>query len=252
MRKARTIWVVAVAVLAGSLLAACSGGGAGQAFTVYAPSSLADAFRALAAVFEDSSPGLEVDLHLADSASLREQILSGSTADVYVSVGSEDMDLMEEAGKTAGSPQVLALNPLAIAVPFGNPAGVTGLEDFADPDLAIGLCSEELPLGVSAREALAAAEVTPSLDANESEVRFLLNKIETGELDAGIIYASDVVGEAGYVDGIIIPDAYQVELGYSIAALSGAPNLETGQQFVDFVLSAEGQQVLAEFGLTSP
>src|SRR5690606_34956034 len=133
--------------------------------------------------------------------------------------------------------QVFATNLLQIAVPTGNPAGITGLDDFADDELLIGLCAEGVPCGDFARQALAKAEVIPEVDTNETDARALITKIEAGELDAGIAYVTDVLASEG-VDGIDIATESNVVAEYTIAALDRGANPAGAEAFVAFVLSS--------------
>src|SRR5918996_5274364 len=129
------------------------GGGAGSpgaaasdldgSITVFAAASLTDAFGEIATGFEDANPGVSVELNLGASSALREQILAGAPADVFASANPSNMDQVVEAGEVEGEGEVFARNQLEIVVPAGNEAGVDGLDDFADPDLLIGLCAEE-------------------------------------------------------------------------------------------------------------
>ncbi len=137
-------------------------------------------------------------------------------------------------------------------MPAGNEAGVTGLDDFANDALLIGLCAEEVPCGEFGREALANAGVTPAIDTNEPDVRSLLTKVEAGELDAGIVYITDVLAAGDSVEGIDIPPEDNVIATYPIADLTEAANAEAAEAFVAFVLSEEGQQMLADFGFAAP
>jgi molybdate transport system substrate-binding protein len=249
----------ALALGAAFLVAACSGvsteasgGSRHGALTVFAAASLTDAFGDLVRAFEAGNPGVIVTLNLAASSALREQIVAGAPADVFASASASDMDQLAAAGEVSGQPRVLARNRITIAVPAGNPGGVTGLADFADPDLLIGLCAAEVPCGRYARTALESAGVTPSLDSDEPDVRSLLTKIEAGELDAGIVYLTDLAAAGEAVEGIPIPDADAVEATYPIAVLSGAPNPEAAASFVAFVLSPTGQEILAGYGFLVP
>ncbi len=245
-----------LAVVSGLLvvLAACGASGADTTSEVLvsAAASLTDAFSEVEAQFEAASPGVDVVLNLAGSSALREQILGGAPADVFASANTSNMDQVAEAGEVAGESQIFVRNLLQIAVPSGNPAGVTGLEDFGRDELLIGLCAEDVPCGDFAREALANAGVTPAIDTNEPDVRALLTKVEAGELDAGITYVTDVVSTDGAVDGVDIPEGVNVVAAYPIAVLANAPNPDVASAFVDFVLSDEGQAILAEFGFASP
>jgi len=139
-----------------------------------------------------------------------------------------------------------------VAVPAGNPAGITGLEDFADSARLIGLCAAEIPCGRYAREALASAGVTPEPDSLEPDVRALLTKVAAGELDAGIVYATDIAAAGGAVEAIAIPAAHAVAALYPIAVLEASPRKGLAIAFVDFVLSPQGQAILAAHGFEAP
>ncbi len=223
----------------------------GGTVTVFAAASLTDAFTEIAAAFEAENPGVTVEFNFGPSSGLREQILSGAPADVYASANTSNMDAIVDDG-AASAPSIFARNGLAIAVPLGNPAAIIGLSDFADPDLFLGLCAEQVPCGIFARQALAAAGVKPSLDTNATDVRALLTQIAAGELDAGIVYVTDVESAAGEVEGIDLPADLDVIAEYPIAPLTEAGSPELARGFVDFVLSDPGQQILESFAFTSP
>jgi molybdate transport system substrate-binding protein len=218
---------------------------------VSAAASLTDAFGDIEAAFEEANPDVDVVLNLGASSALREQILEGAPADVFASANTSNMDQVVEADE-ASDPEIFVTNLLEIAVPPGNPGGVTGLDDFANEDLFIGLCEEEVPCGDLGRQALENAGVTPSIDTNEPDVRALLTKVEAGELDAGIVYVTDVQSTDGAVEGVEIPDELNVVAEYSIAALTNAPNPDAAAAFVEFVLSDAGQAILAEYGFGAP
>jgi molybdate transport system substrate-binding protein len=218
---------------------------------VFAAASLTDAFGELEEIFEAANPDFDVQLNLAGSSSLREQILEGAPADVFVSADTTNMDQVVGAGEASDS-VTLATNLLQIAVPAGNPAGVTGLADFAEEDLLIGLCAEGVPCGDFGRQALANAGVTMSIDTNEPDVRALLVKIEAGELDAGIVYVTDVLAAGDRVEGVVIPADANVVATYLIAALTNAPNSDGADAFVTFAVSEEAHAILARYGFTTP
>ena len=215
--------------------------------TVFAAASLTDAFTEVGAAFEAANPAVTVELNFAGSSALREQILAGAPADVFASANPSNMAAVIDGGAATESADFVE-NQLQIAVPAGNPGGITGLADFADADLLLGLCAEEVPCGQFGLEALADAGVTPSVDTNEPDVRSLLTKIEAGELDGGIVYRTDVLAAGDAVEGIEIPAEQNVIATYPIAALADAGNPEAAAAFVAFVLSDEGQAILSSYG----
>ena len=219
--------------------------------TVFAAASLTDAFTELGTTFESDNPDASVEFSFGASSALREQILAGAPADVFASANTSNMDQVVDGG-AASDPEDFVTNLLEIAVPAGNAAGVTGLDDFANADLLIGLCAEEVPCGEFGREALANAGVTPSIDTNEPDVRSLLTKVEAGDLDAGIVYVTDVMAAGDSVEGVEIPADNNVVATYPIAALTDAANADAADAFVEFVLSDEGQEILQSYGFDSP
>jgi molybdate transport system substrate-binding protein len=242
--------VTASVILA--VLAGCNGSSDREQLLVSAAASLTDSFEEIEAAFEEENPDVDVVLNLGASSALREQILEGAPADVFASANISNMDQVAAAGEVAGAAQIFVTNSLQIAVPEGNPAGVTGLEDFAGDELLLGLCVEDVPCGEFGREALASAGVTPAIDTNEPDVRSLLTKIEAGELDAGITYVTDVMSTGGTVEGVDIPEENNVVAEYPIAPLASAPNPDAATAFVEFVLSEEGQAILTTYGFSSP
>ena len=232
-------------------LAACGGAADDDGLDVFAASSLTDAFAEIAAAYEAEFPDVDVRLNVAGSSSLREQILGGAPADVFASADQANMAVVDTAGALGGEPVLFATNRLVIAVPAGNPAGVGELADLADPDRLVGLCAEGVPCGDAARTVLAAAGVEPSVDTDEPNVRSLAAKIADGELDAGLVYVTDLVAD-GDLTGIPILDSVNVDVAYPIATIAEATDPDGATRFVDFVLSPPGQDILARHGFGAP
>lgn len=242
--------VVAILAMSGMVaaIAAC-GGGDGETVTVFAAASLTDAFGAIADAFETEHPEVTVERNFAGSSSLREQILQGAPASVFASANGSTMDALVEAG-AATDPVDFATNRMAIVVPDGNPAGIASLDDFGRARLLLGLCAAEVPCGEFGRRVLALASVDAAPDTEEPDVRALLTKVAAGELDAGIVYATDVVATDG-VEGIDIPDLQNVVARYPIAVV-GDPEDSSASRFVEFVLGDRGQAILRDHGFGAP
>ena len=237
-----------VSILAMSALAAATAacvGDADASVTVFAAASLTDAFDEISVAFEAEHPGVVVERNHAGSSSLREQILQGAPADVFASASRSTMDDLVAAG-AVGSPEDFGANRMEIAVPAGNPAGVRGLGDFARADLLLGLCAVEVPCGEFGRRVLSLASVDAAPDTEEPDVRALLTKVEAGELDAGLVYTTDVLAAGDGVEGIEIPAPQNVTAAYPIALVGDAD--AEASAFVDFVLGRRGQAILRDHG----
>jgi molybdate transport system substrate-binding protein len=245
--------VMVAAALAAVLVTGCSGTSVQRAeVLVSAAASLTEAFAAMEVSFEAAHPDLDVVLNLAGSSILREQILGGAPVDVFASADFANMDRLVEAGAIAGNPTLFARNSMLLVVPAGNPGGVSGLEDLGAAELLIGLCAEGVPCGDFAHRVLNRAGVRAAVDTYEPDVRALLAKIEAGELDAGIVYLTDVPAGGGGVVGIAIPPEHNVTAEYPVAVLMDAPNRNGAGAFVSFVLSGDGRSILARHGFGLP
>jgi molybdate transport system substrate-binding protein len=219
--------------------------------TVFAAASLTETFDALAAEFEADHAGVDVVLSYGGSSGLATQISEGAPADVFAAANESTMKTMVDAGDVGGT-TVFTTNTLELVVPAGNPAGVTGLADLANADLAIALCDPAVPCGSAAQALLDAAGITAVPDTLEEDVKAVLTKVELGEADAGLVYITDVRAAGDAVEGIEVPEAQDVINRYPIALLTGAPNPDAAQAWVDFVLSEVGQQALADAGFVAP
>jgi molybdate transport system substrate-binding protein len=263
IRSLRVAGLLAAAVLAlagcGSDDPAAGPGGAGSSapeisgdVTVFAAASLTGTFTRLGEDFEAAHPGVSVTFNFAGSSALARQINEGAPADVFASAAPKNMDQVTETGSVTASPVTFVTNTLEIAVPAGNPAGITGLADFAEGDLKIALCAEQVPCGAAAKMVFDAAGITAAPDTLEQDVKAVLAKVSLGEVDAALVYRTDVPAAGDKVEGIGFPEADEAVNEYPIAVCAKAPNPATARAFVDHVLSDEGRAVLTEAGFGTP
>jgi molybdate transport system substrate-binding protein len=231
---------VALAALAGL---AC-GGTASQgppSVTVFAAASLTDAFNAMG---RDS--GLQVHLNFAGSPTLVTQIEQGARADVFASADTTNMERLRTDGFASGEPKVFAHNLLEIVVAPGNPKRIASLADLARPGVVYISAGPTVPAGKYAAQALAKAGVQVTPKSLETDVKAVLSKVQLGEADAGVVYATDVKAAGDRVTGVAIPDQENVIAVYPITAVKGADG--SAHAFIDYVLSAAGQATLESFG----
>ncbi|MFV2021299.1 molybdate ABC transporter substrate-binding protein [Micromonospora sp. LOL_023] len=263
LRSALLVGAVAV-VTAGCADTASAPGGAGDsgagatpasvtgALTVLAAASLTDAFTRVGADFEAANPGVTVTFSFAGSSQLAQQITAGAPADVFAAASPATMATVVDAGDAAGEPAVFVRNQLVIAVPDGNPAGVTGLADLTAPGVKVALCAEQVPCGAAARTALDAAGDDLVPVTLERDVRAALSKVRLGEVDAALVYRTDAAAAAGEVDAVEFVESAQAVNDYPIVPLAQAANRAAADAFIAYVRSAAGQAVLAEAGFETP
>jgi molybdate transport system substrate-binding protein len=219
--------------------------------TVLAAASLTEAFTTLGHQFEAAHPGTKVVFSFGPSSGLATQITAGAPADVFASASQKNMDQVTSAG-AATSPIAFAKNTMEIAVPPSNPAAIASVSDLAKNGVKIALCQAQVPCGTVAQQIFTNANVTVTPVTQEADVRSVLAKVQLGEVDAGVVYVTDVRAAGDKVKGIEIPAAVNASTAYPIVALTKAPNAAGAKAFVDFVLSSAGSSVLTSDGFAAP
>ena len=114
------------------------------------------------------------------------------------------------------------------------------------------MCEPQVPCGSTAEKVFANAKITVTPVTLEADVKSTLAKVESNEVDAGVVYVTDVRAAGSKVKGIVIPADVNASTEYPIAALTKAPNSTAARAFVAYVLSSAGQRVLSADGFEQP
>jgi molybdate transport system substrate-binding protein len=234
-----------------AVFTACVPGAAGETgrtVRVFAAASLTDVFATIAEDFEDANPDITVELQFAGSSTLAHQINEGAPAGVFASAGPDPMATVVAAGSATGTPRVFARNGLVIAVPAGNPMGIAGLPDLTGPGVRVAACAEPVPCGAAARQAADAAGVRLTPVTLEQDVRAVLAKLRLGEVDAGLVYRTDIADD----DIEPVPLAQPVTTDYEVVTLAGASDAAAADDFVAYLLSGAAAAVLTGAGFEIP
>ena len=235
-----------------------------QTLTVFAASSLTDAFEEMATNFEAENAGVDVLFNFGGSSSLATQLVEGAPADVFASANYTQMNVALEGGRISGTPATFVRNRLVLIVPADNPANIRSLGDLDTPGIDLVVAAEGVPVrdyteimlerlatspayGETYREAVLA-----NIVSEEDNVRQVTAKVALGEAEAGIVYSSDVTSDiADSVTALTIPNAVNTVANYPIAIINDSANPELAQAFVDYVLSDAGQDTLVNWGFIS-
>jgi molybdate transport system substrate-binding protein len=255
VRRLLSVLAVAVPVLAAALLLSPRRDGAGRReLTVFAASSLEEAFTKLAARFEEREPGVDVRLQLAGSSTLALQIVEGAEAGVFASADAAQVERVASAVDGYGLGRVFATSRLVVALAPGS--GLRAVEDLGRPGVRLVLAGPEVPAGRYAREALAEvaagmpggegwlARVQANVASEEQNVRLVAAKVAVGGADAGIVYATDAASfpglETAAIDASVTPT-------YVVTDRAGD---RAAERFVALLMSEEGAAVLRGYGFS--
>ena len=235
-------------------LAGCGGDGGGSEprLTVSAAASLKAAMTHYGAGFEDAT----VRFSFAGSDELAAQIRQGAAPDVFASANTKLPEALYAEGKVE-KPQVFAGNRLVLAVPAGS-SKVTSLDDLAMPGVRIAAGAEAVPVGAYTREVLARLPaprrraIEANIRSNEPDVGGVVGKLTQGAVDAGFVYATDVVAAGDELEPIDLPASLRPTVAYGVAVVEGAREPEAARAFVQGLLDGAGADALREAGFEPP
>ncbi len=259
---ATTEATAAMTVTAPAVEEATSSAAARGELNVFAAASLTDAFEEIGKSFEAANPGATITFNFAGSQQLAQQIAQGAPVDVFASANRTQMNNVIASGQViSGTEQVFVRNRLVVIAPKDNRAGVQSLADLAKPGVKLVLADKAVPVGQYSLDFLAKASQLPeytetysptvlsNVVSYEENVRAVLQKVALGEGDAGIVYTSDITGSAAdQIARIDIPDNLNTIASYPVASTTTSQNPQLAEQFVQYLLSSEAQEVLAKYG----
>lgn len=254
--------VLALALAIMSVAACLQPDGSATRLTVFAASSLTGAFQEVGEAYEASHQNVDVSFNVAGSSTLRTQLTLGARADVFASANLKQLELTRDKG-LVDDYTIFATNGLAVVTPAGE-SKVNTLEDLLLPGVKVVLAQRDVPVGAYAREMLDRISRFPRFDpgfkrrvlANvvslETNVNQVVAKIAIGEADAGVVYATNAMGNARSLDLIAIPGEANVVARYPAAVTTASSQPDAARSFVDYLLSDEGQGILRRHGFGPP
>jgi molybdate transport system substrate-binding protein len=219
--------------------------------TVFAAASLMGTFTQLGKQFEAAHPGDTVKFSFGPSSGLATEITGGAPVDVFASAAPKNMDTVVKAGD-ASSPQDFAKNTAEVAVPPNNPAQVTSVSDLAKSSVKVALCQPQVPCGAVAAEVFKNAGITVKPVTLQPDVKSVLTQVELGNVDAGMVYVTDVKAAGAKVKGVAIPASENASTLYPIDTITSSTHKSEAEAFVAYVMSPAGQQVLTAAGFEKP
>lgn len=267
----RSLCVFFLLLTLGVFLAACGGptstSGSSSSTTttsappvtlsVFAAASLTRSFGVIKTQYTKAHPNVNITYNFNGSQLLAQQINSGAKADVFASA---DQANMAKVANLVNNPQVFVKNRITVIVPSNNPANITSLKDLSRKGIKLVLAAPAVPIGAYALKVLDKlgqssqygpvyeSAVKANVVSQEENVTSVVQKVQLGEADAGIVYVTDAASAAGKVKLIDIPDQFNLIAQYPIAATKSSANATAAQDFVNYILSADGQATLVKYG----
>ncbi len=229
-----------------------TGDAGGGKLVVFAAASLKKSFTEIGEQFKTDNPGSDVEFTFAGSSDLVTQLTQGAPGDVFASADTKNMDKAAQADLVAADPVNFASNTLTIVTAQGNPRKVASFKDLSQPGLSVVVCAPQVPCGSAVQKVQKATGVQLDPVSEESQVTDVLNKVTSGEADAGLVYVTDALGAGDKVSSVRFPESAEAVNTYPIAVLKQARDRVLAGKFVDLVIGEAGQKVLDAAGFAKP
>lgn len=245
------------AICAASLLITGCGGGSVEKnveLHVSAAASLTNAMNELAELYAKDNPNVKIVFNFGSSGALQQAIENGGETDLFFSAAQKQMNALDEKGELAeGTRKDLLRNEVVLIVPNDSDKNISDFNDVATDKvekIALGE-PKGVPVGQYSEEIFTALNILDAVRAKAvygSDVRQVLAWTESGEVDCGVVYATD----AAISDKVKIicaaPEGTHKPVIYPAAAIKSSKNLDAAKKFLDFTSSDAAKKVFAKYG----
>ncbi|WP_099041636.1 molybdate ABC transporter substrate-binding protein [Mycobacterium neglectum] len=252
MKQSKLFASAAVLTLVVSACGSSNNAADSQTIVVFAAASLKSTFTQIGEQFKTDNPGAAVEFSFAGSSDLVTQLTQGAPADVFASADTTNMDKAADAGLLDGDPVNFASNTLTIAAAPGNPKQITSFQDLTKSGLTVVVCAPQVPCGSATQKVEEAAGVGITPVSEESSVSDVLNKVTTGQADAGLVYVTDAAAAGDKVTAVAFPESADALNTYPISALKSSEHQRLARKFIDAVTDEAGQKTLSAAGFAKP
>jgi molybdate transport system substrate-binding protein len=224
---------------------------------VSAAASLTDALKEIEAVYEKQQHKVDLQFNFGASGALQQQIEQGAQVDLFVSAAEKNMKALVEKGMITESDRTNLLgNEMVVIVPQDSTAAIVSESDLQLPELkkiAIGI-PESVPAGNYAKEALTAGQLWEPLQnklVQAKDVRQVLNYVETGNADAGIVYKTDALSSSKVKIALAVNPAHYSPIVYPIGIVSETKHKQETEAFYEYLQSPEALDIFKKYGFSA-
>ncbi|MGB3312140.1 MAG: molybdate ABC transporter substrate-binding protein [Nodosilinea sp.] len=218
--------------------------------------SLQDAMQAIQTDFEKAHPEIALSYNFGSSGALQQQIEQGAPVDVFISAGVPQMDALEDQDLLlSGTRQDLLGNSLVLITPDDSMLGLDNFIDLTQPAVKRISIGEfrSVPAGQYAEQVFNSLDILAATQPRlvfANSVRGVLAAVESGHVDAGLVYATDAALSPQVAVVAIASVGLHNPITYPLAILGEAANPETAQTFVKYLSSDAAGTVFEDFGFT--
>ena len=231
----------------------------------FTAASLTGASPTIASSFAAAYPPDTVSFDLDGTQALKTQIENGAYADVFISASNSYTNTLNKEGYfVPNSVKTLTTNYVTVILPASNPGNIQSLSDLAKPGVKIAMAANTVPVGTATTAVLNNLandtysqrwknQTISNVVTYETSEPAVATKVSLGEVDAGFVYQSTAnAAPSGTYQSLSIPQKDNYLQTYTIAIVNQSQNKAVASWFEQYMLSAAGQNILAQYGFTAP
>jgi len=245
--------LIVTAILVSGMLVPGTAPAAGKAtIRVAAAISLKDALTQLQKIYARTNPNVEIQFNYASSGLLQKQIEEGAPVDLFISAGKKQMDELAAKGLIVAETRSNLLgNELVLVVSREKKGTIRSFADLADKAQSISIGQPEtVPAGKYGRETLTFLKLWDKVDNKimfAKDVRQVLTYVESGNVDAGLVYRSDTVVLKSGVVAAVAPKGSHAPILYPMAVVKASKQADAGRKFMDFLKTPAAAKVYSDY-----
>ncbi|MFZ5753250.1 MAG: molybdate ABC transporter substrate-binding protein [Bacillota bacterium] len=225
------------------------------ALTVSAAASLKDTMEEIKEIYAKENSKVEITYNFGASGALQQQIEQGAPADIFISAAPKQMDELQKKDLIVKDTRKDLLENKVVLVTPKDRRLITSFEDLGKKEvqkIAIG-APESVPAGKYAQDALTSLGIWNQIASKlvlAKDVRQVLTYVETGNVEAGIVYQTDAKISHKVQIAAVAPEKSHAPVVYPIAAIKSSKNMEQAQSFISFLASDKAKAVFEKYGFT--
>lgn len=223
---------------------------------VSAALSLTDVLKEINTLYTKEHSNVTITPNFASSGTLQQQIEQGAPCDVFISAAATQMDNLQNGNLIlADTRKNLLCNSVVLIVLKDSTLGITSFNDLTldkVKQVAIG-DPKSVPAGKYAQQAFDKLGITDKVKSKEvlgNDVRQVLTYVETGNVEAGIVYATDAVTSTKVKVVASAPAEINAKVVYPVAVIKASKNIETAKSYIDFLFSDKAKAIFEKYGFT--
>lgn len=221
--------------------------------TISAAASLKDSMEEIKKTYTEENPNVTINYNFGASGTLQQQIEQGAECDIFMSAATKQMDALKDKGLILDDTKVNLLGNSVVLVVKSDFAGNLDFKDVDSKINKIGLGEpKSVPVGQYAEEIFTSLNILDKAKAKAvygKDVKEVLSWVETGNVDAGVVYATDAkISNKVKIAATASKDLYKTPVVYPAALVKASKNEDAAKEFLKYLSGSKAKDIFVKYG----